>query len=217
MELPTSSGFMGFFWQAEPLWILQKFNHLVPDSWESSHPPTFPSKTRQKPKRTRGAREVLRTEGRDPVTPGRVPAASTEGANMPPWSLSAPVNSFQGGISWSSISSLKTVAQNSACPRERHTCHCDPVDLHVGFRSPCVRRATGPLSQPRCSLKLMRRPCLVPNSSPGLPSLLWDCSIILWLRNQAKASECRQPWGGARVFFLESKTLRSGKSLKDPL
>lgn len=103
MGLPTSSGFVlllffFFFSQAEPLWILQKLQPSCSWFLESSHPPIFPSKTRQKPKRTRGAREVLHTEGRAPVMPGRAPAASTKGANMPPWSLSAPVNSFQGGI-----------------------------------------------------------------------------------------------------------------------
>lgn len=102
MGLPTSSGFVlllfFFFSQAEPLWILQKLQPSCSWFLESSHPPIFPSKTRQKPKRTRGAREVLHTEGRAPVMPGRAPAASTKGANTPPWSLSAPVNSFQGGI-----------------------------------------------------------------------------------------------------------------------
>ena len=170
--------FVCLFWQAEPLWILQKLQPSCSDSWNQSHPPTFPSKKR--PRRTRGAREVLRTEGRDPVMPGRVPAASTKGANTPPWSLSAPVNWFQGGNSWSSISPLW---------------HRNPPVLEIDTHATVILWTSTWVSdllvweerlghsQPGRSLKLMRSPCLTPSSSPGLPSLLGDCSVILWLRN----------------------------------
>lgn len=187
MGLPTSSGFVlllffFFFHKQSPCEFCRSFNHLVPDSWshhilQSSPPKQDKSqKEQEEPERSFTQKAGLLWCLEERLQPAPRELTRLHEACRLQWTPSK-------GEFLKFHLPLKTVTQNSACLQERHMCHCDPADLHVGFRSPCVRRVTGPLSQPMRSLKLMRSPCLIPNSSPGLPSLLGDYSVILWLRN----------------------------------